>query len=120
MEHLSQSPESRQARQQSIAAEERLRREISELLHSRVQSKLLVVWHRLGDALKLIESDPTSAAVLVREVRDEVDRIREKEVRQASHLLHPSIIRVGLVPAVRSLATRYEDYYRIVLDIDPA
>src|SRR5207237_8717540 len=61
-----------------------------------------------------------SAAALVRELRDEVDRIREKEVRQASHLLHPSIIRVGLVPAVRSLATRYEDYYRILLDIDPA
>jgi signal transduction histidine kinase len=111
--------ESRQSRQITTAGEERLRREIAELLHSQVQSKLLVVWHRLGDVLRMIESEPQRAAILLTELRVELDRIREDEVREASHLLHPSIIRVGLIAAVRSLARRFEDYYRLSLDLNP-
>jgi signal transduction histidine kinase len=120
MENALLLAESRQASQRRTAAEERLRREISEFLHSRVQSKLLVVWHRLGDVLKSIETDPARASLLLTDLREELDRIREHEVRQASHLLHPTIIRVGLVPAVRSLAIRFEDYFRVGLDLDPA
>jgi signal transduction histidine kinase len=110
--------ESRQSRLMSTAGEERLRREIAELLHSRVQSKLLVVWHRLGDVLKLIETDPESASKLLVDLREELDGIRENDVREASHLLHPSIIRVGLIAAIRSLARRFEDYYRLSLDLN--
>jgi signal transduction histidine kinase len=120
MENAYLLSEARQASQRRTAADERLRREISEFLHSRVQSKLLVVWHRLGDVLKSIETDPTRATVLLTHLREELDRIREQEVRQASHLLHPTIIRIGLVPAVRSLAIRFEDYFRVTLDLDPA
>lgn len=111
--------ETRQSRQMTTAGEERLRREIAELLHSRVQSKLLVVWHRLGDVHKLIETDPEAATQLLSKLREELDRIREDDVREASHLLHPSIIRVGLIAAVRSLARRFEDYYRLSLDLNP-
>ncbi|HLZ08514.1 MAG TPA: GAF domain-containing protein, partial [Chloroflexota bacterium] len=84
MENAFLLAEARQASQRRTAAEERLRREISEFLHSRVQSKLLVVWHRLGDVLKSIESDPPRAIALLTDLREELDRIREHEVRQAS------------------------------------
>ncbi len=107
------------SRQQITTAEERLRREIAELLHSRVQTRLLLVWHKLGICSDLLATEPEQASTLLNEVRDEVDQIREQEIREASHLLHPSIIRVGLVPAVRSLTNRFEDYFRVSLQIDP-
>ena len=100
-------------------AEERLRREIAEFLHGRVQTRLVIAWHRLGELQELMDTDPVKARELLATVREEIDQIRERDVRQASHLLHPSIIQVGLVPAVRSLATRFEEHFDIRLEIDP-
>jgi signal transduction histidine kinase len=85
-------------------AEERLRRELSEVLHSRVQNQLLMVWYRLEDCQELLGRDPSAAARLIAEVREQVDQIREKDVRELSHRLHPSIIRAGLLPALETLA----------------
>jgi signal transduction histidine kinase len=85
-------------------AEERLRRELAEVLHSRVQNRLLMVWYRLEECQDLIGRDPTAAARLIAEVRDQLDEIREKDVRELSHRLHPSIIRAGLLPALETLA----------------
>ena len=55
---------------------------------------------------------------MIGEVRQQIDHIREQEVRQASHLLHPSIIRVGLVPAVRSLAERFHESFEVDIQVD--
>ncbi|MGH2457313.1 MAG: GAF domain-containing sensor histidine kinase, partial [Chloroflexota bacterium] len=107
------------SRQQITAAEERLRQEIAELLHSRVQTRLLMAWHRLGQCAELVVANPERAVALLAEVREDIDQIREREIRQASHLLHPSIIRIGLVPATRSLVDRFEDFFRISLQVDP-
>lgn len=69
-----------QQRTQAILEErERLEREIAELLHSRVQSRLLVAWHRL----------------------------------------HPSIISLGLLPAIRSLVEEAPEAFHLTLDVDP-
>lgn len=99
------------------AADERLRRDISELLHSRVQTRLVVVWHQLGMCQSLFDVDPARAKALLEEVRQTIDDIRENEVRQASHLLHPSIIRIGLVPAIRSLSQRFAESFAVSLDV---
>jgi signal transduction histidine kinase len=87
-------------------AEERVRRELAEVLHSRVQTRLLVLWYRLEDLLKgdLLRTDPAAATVALGELREQIDNIREHEVRRLSHRLHPSIIRTGLVPALEVLA----------------
>jgi signal transduction histidine kinase len=85
-------------------AEERLRRELAEVLHRRVQNRLLMVWYRLEECQDLLERDPVAAGRLVAEVRDQLDEIREKDVRDLSHRLHPSIIRAGLLPALETLA----------------
>jgi signal transduction histidine kinase len=108
------------SRRRITAAEERLRREIAELLHGRVQTRLLVAWHRLGECEQLLEHSPAQARTLLREVRAQLDEIREREVREASHLLHPAIIRVGLGPAIRSLAARFQEHLRVVVQQDPA
>ena len=97
-------------------AEERLRRELAEVLHSRVQNRLLMVWYRLEECQELLERDPVAAARLVAEVRDQLDEIREKDVRELSHRLHPSIIRAGLLPALETLA---EEMPRLQVAIVP-
>jgi PAS domain S-box-containing protein len=108
------------SREQIITAEENLRREIAEMLHGTVQTRLLLVWHRLGQAISLLDTDPEQARRLLAEARDDIDDIREREVRQASHLLHPAIIRVGLLPALRSLADRYSERFQVSVRTDPA
>ncbi len=112
--------ELQRSRQLIIQATETLRREIAELLHGRVQSHLLVAWHRLGQAVQLLDHDVDAARALIAQVREEIDQIREREVREASHALHPAIINVGLVPAVRSLCSRFADHMAVTLAVDPA
>ncbi len=114
-----QLKEVRRSKQQIITADERLRRDIAELLHGRVQTKLLVSWHRLGECQRLMDTDPAQARTLLETIREEIDGIREHEVRQASHLLHPSIIRVGLIPAVRSAAGSFTDSFEVSVQVDP-
>ncbi|MBM3945320.1 MAG: hypothetical protein FJ317_07535, partial [SAR202 cluster bacterium] len=94
--------ELQQSRQRIASAEEGLRKHIAETLHGKVQTSLLVAWHKMGESLTLMEQDPVQAKEMLTEVRSDLDRIREKEVREVSHTLHPSVIRVGLLPAVRT------------------
>src|SRR5439155_22872993 len=109
-----------ESRRRITTADDRLRREIAELLHSRVLTRLLVVWTRLGQCADRIAADPAAAVEILRQVRAEVDQIGEREIRRAVYLLHPSVIRVGLVPAVRSLLTRFEESLASELRVDPA
>jgi signal transduction histidine kinase len=109
-----------ESRRRITTADDRLRREIAELLHSRVLTRLLVVWTRLGQCVDRIAVDPVAAAELLRQVRDDVDQIGEREIRRAVYLLHPSVIRVGLVPAVRSLLARFEESLDSDLRVDAA
>jgi signal transduction histidine kinase len=84
-------------------AEERLRRDIAEVLHSRVQNRLLTIWYRLEEIQDLVSPDSTLVRQSLESVRELVDEIRERDVRDISHRLHPSIIRAGLLPALEML-----------------
>jgi signal transduction histidine kinase len=95
------------------AAEERLRRQIAELLHSRVQNHLLLAWYRLEDCRALLEDHPAGA--LVDDVSRQLHQVREHDIREVSHLLHPSIIQVGLVPAVERLTEDFLPQFQIDL-----
>ena len=106
------------SRHRITAAEERLRRDIAEMLHSRVQSKLLVAAHQLGQARAILDQDPTEAKRLLTLSQEQLDDVREREIREASHLLHPSIIKIGLGPAVRSLIGRFEGVFDVSLVVD--
>jgi signal transduction histidine kinase len=101
----------------AVEAEERTRREISEFLHGRVQTGLLLAWNQLSDYPDL--RDEPSRVALVKNVCDELERIRETDVRQASHALHPSVITMGLISAVRSLASRMTEVLPIQIEVTP-
>ncbi|MDA1188194.1 MAG: hypothetical protein O2854_00725 [Chloroflexi bacterium] len=107
--------EVQRSRQRIASAEEGLRKEIAEVLHGKVQTSLLVAWHRLGESVALLDRKPDEAKAAFIEIRDEIDRIREREVREVSHTLHPSVIRVGLLPAVRALLESYESDFSVAL-----
>jgi signal transduction histidine kinase len=113
-----QVDELERSRRLIASAEERLRQDISELLHSRVQNRLLVAWHRLQESCELIADDPARAQALLSEVAQQLDHVREHDVRQLAHLLHPSIIQVGLVPALERLADDFLTEFRIELDVE--
>lgn len=115
-----QVEELRRSQQLIIASDEHLRREIAELLHGRVQTRLLMAWHRIGQCEALWTADPHQARALLAQARDEIDQVREHEVRWVSHLLHPAIIRVGLLPALRSLASSFQEHFSAAIEVDPS
>ena len=94
---------------EALEAEEvRVRREVAEGLHGSLQGKLVVVNAHLDEVLgRLVErgADPDDVETL-RRVRDELDVVRELDVRQMSRLLYPERLELGLVPAVRALLGR--------------
>ncbi len=100
---------------QMMQAEERIKQEIAEILHSRVQMRLLVLWHKLGD----LEDQLTQKhqASLLSGLRAELDLIRENDVRAASHALHPSVIALGLSAAAFSLADEYSSKLDVRVDV---
>ncbi|HEV2125265.1 MAG TPA: ATP-binding protein, partial [Chloroflexota bacterium] len=101
-------------------AEERTRREIAELLHGRVQTQLLVLKFKLGDFEKRWTDIPPEAQVLVHEIAEELERIREHDVRAASHRLFPSLLDLALTPAVFALAETYGPHLPVLVEVDPS
>ena len=95
-------------------AEERTRREISEHLHSRVQSRLLVAEFHLGE----IEEVSPEVRKRIEAVRAELEDLREHDVRQISHRLHPEALRIGLVAALQLLATQLHGVLDVCLAPD--
>lgn len=111
--------EVRRARRLMTAAMDQLHRRVAEQLHGRVQTRLVVLWHRLGDAAELVERDPEGARHMLGQVRELLDQLRERDVRPLSHRLHPASTRVGLEPALRSLAGEFGRSLRVELHLDP-
>jgi DNA-binding LacI/PurR family transcriptional regulator/signal transduction histidine kinase len=101
----------------AVEAEERTRREIAEFLHGQVQTRLLLAWNQLSDYPDL--PDQAARAALVKNVCEDLERIRETDVRQASHVLHPTVIRMGLVSACRSLASRIAEVLPVKIEVAP-
>ncbi|HZQ98092.1 MAG TPA: response regulator [Chloroflexota bacterium] len=100
------------------AAQERLRAQVAEMLHGRVQTRLLLAYHQLNRAEAAWESDPARARQLVGEARAMIDQVREQDVRRASHLLHPLTLREGLAPALASLARELDPQVKVDVEVD--
>lgn len=110
----------RDAERRAATAEERVRAEVAELLHGRVQGRLLLAADRLRQAQAALTTDPARAAAMLDAVVEDLDRLREFEVRAASHRLHPAVIAAGLIPALAGLAERFGPSVRVALDFMPA
>ena len=121
----------RQSHRVLIDSEERVRREIAERLHGPVQTQLLLAGQQLDEAVRALAAagDPAADGQgtgvrdgdvrrLVEEARRRVDEVRDRDIRRVSHALHPTIVDIGLVPAIHSLAQQYAQ--RVAVDVDVA
>lgn len=102
------------AREVFIKARDRQRHEALDLLDRQIEPELEAVQREL----ERLVADGKDGRAFERLAR-RLDHVRDTEVRRLSHLLHPSIIDMGLAPALRSLARRYGDALTIRLELDP-
>ena len=101
-----------------VAAQESVRREMADYLHGHVQSKLLALSLSLGLCQESLTQDPAAASLMLERVQSELQKVQDEDLRQVSRELYPAIIKMGLVPAMRSLVSRFSDLVEIDLFID--
>lgn len=100
----------------------RVRREVADALHGTMQNRFLLIGARIGEAADAIEADlDERGAAELRErlngVRDELDGLREHELRELSIALYPEALDRGIVPACRALVARIPRSIPVDLDI---
>ena len=101
--------ELRRARWMLVTADEKFRREIAEELHGRVQTRLVAAELMLARAISLIGPEASDAERMLSNALDVIGDVRGRDVRALSHRLHPSAIRVVLLPALRNLLAGFEE-----------
>ena len=110
--------ELRRSRARIVESGETLRREIAHRLHSSVQTKLVVLLHRidrLAGLQPLPESDSSEA---LNEIRRSLALLIDGEVDSLSKQLYPAILRRGLIPAIESLGDELHPAINVVLKVD--
>ncbi|PPH23186.1 hypothetical protein C5C31_08145 [Rathayibacter rathayi] len=100
---------------QALQREElRVRRDVAQSLHGRLQNGLVVLAAELHAVASAADPD-VSARLLAIAAR--LDRLREEEVRSVGHALYPVEIDHGLVAAVRDLLARLPPEIAVDLDL---
>ncbi len=99
--------------------DEKTRRQIAEALHGSAQTRLLQAVQTLEQAALLVENDPREAAKLIRRAGHLVEEVRENDIREASHRLHPAAIAAGLVAAIDVLCRQLLSELDVDFKVDP-
>ncbi len=102
-----------------IDAYERRNARLSERLRESVLTRLMVAATQADQAYRLAETDPDAAAKLHARAMDELEQIRERDLRSVGQELHPGLVRLGLPNALRALAKELEGVIDVSLDIGP-
>jgi signal transduction histidine kinase len=111
---------SERAQRMIVTAEDRERRAVAERLHSRVKSKLVVVWYRLDQCAKLLPADFGEARDLLAQAADDLERIRAEDVDEIGQLLHPSKVNFGLTAAIEALTRDLEGQLPVTVHVEPS
>jgi signal transduction histidine kinase len=106
------------SRRRIVIAQETLRRQIAGRLHGPVQTSLLILQRRLGECQERIRSQPDKATDLLAQIAQELDKIRNEDLRSIGKELHPSIIKMGLCAGLRSLRDNFSSLITVKLDIE--
>ena len=106
-------------RQNQLWLQESVKKSISEYLHGHVQSKLLVLQHKIRQCQQLVAQDREKASALLGEIGADLRSVQEQDIREVSRELYPSIVKVGLAPSLRSLVDRFRDRVSVELYVGP-
>ena len=99
--------------------QEPVRERVAKYLHGPVRSKLALLEHRLGESAQLVSRDPEKASMVLGEIEAGLRAVEQVDIRQVSHELYPFVVKLGLVPALRSLRDRFWHSLPIELSIGP-
>lgn len=99
-----------------LDAEDRLRREVSEVLHGRVQTELLLLGQQIRSCQSSIQNDLPTTLKDLNALAQQVDVLRENTVRLLSHRLYPGLVQLGIIPALHLLQASYTPH--ITMNID--
>ena len=99
---------------QIIAADEEARRQVSMLLHDRVQAGLLSTCLELRDVAKRATPEEKEALGALAE---KLESMRSIDVRRAARTLSPNLLEVGLQTALEDLAGQYETSFVTSIDL---
>jgi len=97
-----------ESRERMLRADEAAKQAIAEELHGNVQTKLYAVWMKLEDLRSRVPEGENELDEEVAGLAEEVDTIREEDIRHLSHRLHPGVLRIGALAGIRSLRDFYE------------
>jgi signal transduction histidine kinase len=92
-----------------LTADEEVRRQVSLLLHDRVQAGLIAACLRLRRSLGPIPDRDAEVARVV----DQLEELRTLDVRRAVHALSPNLSEVDLVSALEELSETYAPAMRV-------
>jgi signal transduction histidine kinase len=98
-----------------IEADEKARREIANLLHDSVQSKLVISATKLN---AISSKAPENIALELQQILLDLEKLRRLDVRNASRALSPDISLFGLQGCLSDLASVYNETMKISLDVE--
>ncbi len=114
---LAQNAAVRESRERMLKTADDTKRAIAEELHGAVQTKLFALWMKLSDVRGRLPEEAGKFSAELDSVIQEVERIREEDIRALSHRLHPSIVRVSAAAGLRSLCNFYDSMFPLELTI---
>ncbi|MEP6658427.1 MAG: ATP-binding protein [Acidimicrobiales bacterium] len=110
---LERVAELQRARRLLVVSDEQFRRDIAEELHGRVQTRLVAAELMLDQVRSLLDEGSPEARIVLAHALNVIGEVRDRDVRALSHRLHPSTIRVVLLPALRALLAGFEETFAI-------
>jgi hypothetical protein len=92
---------------------------IADALRESVQARLLIAAARAEQAFRDAAA-PELARASHASALEEIEEVRDVELRRLAQELHPGVIRLGLPAALRSLRSDFSGRIDVELDVDPA
>lgn len=102
-------------------AEMRVRREVADGLHNTLQGRLVLIEARIAALARRAADDPDGSPLHAQldELRRDLGGIRERDVRDLSHLLYPVGVDIGLEHALRVLIRRVPPEIAVSAEVSP-
>jgi signal transduction histidine kinase len=99
---------------QLIDSDEEIRTHASQLLHDRIQSKLMLAGAKLTRVSEVLSDE---GKLGIQPVIKELEQIRSIDVREVSQLLTPNLAGEGLIGSCENLCSEYQPEITFIIDI---
>ena len=99
---------------QLIDSDEEIRSHASQLLHDRIQSKLMLSAAKLTRISGMLTEE---GKLGIQPVIKELEHIRSIDVREVSQLLSPNLVGEGLIGACENLCREYQPEVEFIIDV---